>query len=137
MTGNLRPPGAYVHGLSEPVVVVPARVAAWLDRAAGLDRLRQQAVGDPAVGSVLAALALLSANWAVTARTGTAHRQSPEPAAALTPMTTSQAAAHLGMTERGVRTAIADGRLLATRNAAGHWRIARTDLEQYRAARAA
>jgi len=126
-----------VHGLSEPVVVVPARVAAWLDRAAGLNRLRQQAVGDPAVGNVLAAMALLSAHWATTAGVGRNPRQIAEARPPLSVMTTTQAANSLGLSDRAIRLAIADGRLIASKNAAGQWRIARTDLEQYRAARAA
>src|SRR3954467_5491940 len=127
MSGKLRPPEHFVHGLAEPVVVVPARFAVWLNRTVGLDALRQQAVGDPHVGSVLTALALLVAN-ASTAPGGTNRRKSAEPQRLLTSMTTSQAANLLGCTDRAIRKAIDEERLLATKNAAGHWRISRSDL---------
>src|SRR3954452_15931428 len=137
MSGKLRPPEHLVHGLAEPVVVVPARFAVWLNRTVGLDALRQQAVGDPHVGSVLTALALLVANESTSVGRGTRNRNAPEAHRQLSVMTTSQAANLLGCTDRSIRLAIDEGRLLATKNAAGHWRIARTDLEQYAAARAA
>src|SRR3954451_24958148 len=122
MTGPLRPPEHHVHGLWEPVVIVPARVAQWLDRVVGLDALRQRAIGDPHVGTVLAALALATAD---AGSRGTDNRKSAEPRPLLVSMTTTQAATVLGLSDRAVRKAIAENRLLATKNAAGSWRITR------------
>jgi excisionase family DNA binding protein len=51
-------------------------------------------------------------------------------------MSTTQAAHLLGITDRGVRSAIAAERLAAQR-VDGRWQVAREDVEHYRAARAA
>ncbi|WP_353708962.1 helix-turn-helix domain-containing protein [Cellulosimicrobium sp. ES-005] len=51
-------------------------------------------------------------------------------------MSTGQAAELLGMTDRGVRLAISEGRLEAEK-VADRYRISRSNVEHYRAARAA
>ncbi|WP_432051123.1 helix-turn-helix domain-containing protein [Verrucosispora sp. NA02020] len=123
---------------------VPARVAAWLERAAGLRELRAQHRGvDPEVDSVLVALATAGAAWRTThlvssdptTGRGTDQARQPEPEA-VSALTTTQAAHLLGITDRGVRTAITTGRLRAQR-IGDRWHIDREDLEHYRAGRAA
>ncbi|MDP9442939.1 MAG: helix-turn-helix domain-containing protein [Actinomycetota bacterium] len=130
-----RPAEHYVHGHGE-VVVVPARVAAWLTRYAGLERLRAEVRGaDAEVDSVLVALALAAFAWRSSA-TGSGLASAPEVAAPCAWMSTTQAARLLGITDRGVRLAIAAERLPA-QWVDGRWRVAREDVEHYRAARAA
>lgn len=132
-----RTPAAYVH--TGAVVVVPARIAAWLDRHADLRAIRTGHRGaDAEVDSVLIALATAAAAWRQTQQVpppGTTLARDPEPAAP-SPLTSTQAADLLGCTDRAIRRAAAEGRLSATKSA-GRWRIEREDLEQHRAARAA
>ncbi len=138
--GHYRQPEQYLHGLHAPVVVVPARVAAWLGRR-GLDSLRINARGvDAEVDDVLAALHLAGLQWRASvepeAEPEVAGPQ-PEVAPALgTVMGTREAADLLGLTVRAVTLAIQQGRLSAER-VGGRWRITRDDVEHYRAARAA
>jgi excisionase family DNA binding protein len=135
MTARWRPPEHYVHAGGE-VVVVPARVAAWLGRHAQLDRLRTQIRGaDAEVDSVLVALAVAGAYWRTSA-TGSACAPEAEVGALSPWVSTTQAADLLGIGSRAVRLAIAETRLPAER-VDGRWRIAREDIEHYRAARAA
>ena len=136
MTSPWRPPEAYVHGLSGPVVVVPARVAAWLERHARLRALRGEARGcDAEVANVLAALSLAAATWRTSAlgsdAAPAAEVQAPSPV-----MGTSQVANAVGIGERAVRLAIERGDLAATQGE-GRWVINREDFEHYRAGRAA
>jgi excisionase family DNA binding protein len=136
MTARWRPPEHYVHGLDGPVVVVPARVAAWLCQRAQLDRIRADIRGlDPEVDSVLVALTVAAMQWRTSA---TGSTQAPEPeAAAQSPWVSStQAADLLGITARAVRLAIGEQRLPAEQ-VDGRWRIAREDVEHYRASRSA
>ncbi|MFB9238682.1 helix-turn-helix domain-containing protein [Plantactinospora siamensis] len=138
--GRWRPPESYVHGVDGPAVVVPARVAAWLERAAQLRAVRAQHRGaDPEVDAVLVALATAAAAWRTTRHLDTGHgieqRKQPEPEAG-SALTTTQAAHLLGITDRGIRAAITGGRLTAQR-VGDRWHIQREDLEHYRAGRAA
>ncbi|MDH6460886.1 excisionase family DNA binding protein [Micromonospora sp. A200] len=141
MTGReWRPPAAYVHGLDGPTVVVPARVAAWLERTGNLWELRTRHRGaDPEVDSVLVALATAAAIWrqqaGISSDHGTDQRKQPETETG-SPLTTTQAAHRLGITDRGVRAAIAAQRLNAQR-VGDQWLIDREDLEHFRAGRAA
>ena len=132
-----RPAEHYVHGGGE-VVVVPARVAAWLD-SRGLSTLRVNARGaDPEVDAVLAALHLASLHWRTSVRPEAAAevaKPQAEVASGLTWMTTTQAADRIGIGDRAVRLAISEGRLSAEQ-IDGRWRIARDDVEHFRAARA-
>jgi excisionase family DNA binding protein len=133
-----RSPSSYVAGVDGPVVVVPGRVAAWLERYADLRRLRTDSRGvDPEVDSVLIALATAAALWRQQ-RTGADHGtelgKQAEPRSEF--VTTAQAATLLRITERGVRKACAEGRLPATRHG-DIWSISREDVEHYRAARRA
>jgi len=128
---------AYVHG-GGSVVVVPARVAAWLD-SHGLSGLRVSARGvDPEVDAVLAALHLASLTWRTSVQAearAEAAGACAEVATGLTWMTTTQAADRLGITARGVRLAISENRIPAEQ-VDGRWRIRREDLEHHRATRA-
>lgn len=135
-----RPPTAYVHGLDGLVVVVPARVAAWLDRYAGVAQLRIEHRGaDPDVDSVLVALGVAALAWrnrhGLPADVGSDPRNGAEVDAA-SPLTATQAAGLLGLSARGVRLACEQGRLRAHLDA-GLWRIHREDLEHFRAGRRA
>lgn len=130
-----RPPEQYVHGGGE-VVIVPARVAAWLSRHASLDRIRTEVRGtDAEVDAVLVALRVSALYW-LTSATGSDVVPEPEVAAPSKRMSTTQAAGRLGITDRAVRLAIAESRLPAEQ-VAGRWQINRSDVEHYRAARAA
>ncbi|MUL39709.1 helix-turn-helix domain-containing protein [Streptomonospora sp. PA3] len=129
-----RPPSAYVHGVEAPVAIVPGRVAARLDALMNLRRLRLDVRGhDPELDAVLVALGTAAAAWRATA-TGSTDPPEPEAAPSCAWLSTSQAAEALGISDRAVRLAIAQGRLDA-RSVAGRWRINRDDVEHYRAAR--
>lgn len=129
-----RPPSAYIHGGPVPVVIMPARVSAWLSRHAGLDRLRIENRGnDPEVDNVLFALHLQALAWR-TSVTGSSQAAEPEELPAL--MSTAQVADHLDVTDRAVRHAIKEGRLKAHRDGS-RWKVAIEDLTHYMAARRA
>lgn len=132
-----RPPQAYVHGVGGPVVIIPARVCAWLERHARLNEVRIQERGsDAEVDAVLVALRLAALTWRTTA-TGTPVAAKPEAATDLNQwMSTTQAAERLSITDRAVRLAIQEQRLHAT-NVAGRWRISREDIQHFAAAKAA
>jgi excisionase family DNA binding protein len=128
-----RPPEAYVHGLNGSVVVLPGRIAAYLEHHAGLNEFRLRARGqDPELDAALVALHLVALQWRNSA-VGTAEDVRPEPAAAW--HSTTEAAARAGVTSRAIRRGIAEKRITATR-VGRSWRIARTDLAHYQASRA-
>jgi excisionase family DNA binding protein len=127
-----RPPGSYVHGQDGLVVVLPGRIAALLDERAGLNRFRIAVRGsDQQLDAVLLALHVAALGWRTSA-TGTPDEVRAEPAASW--LSTTEAAARVGVTSRAIRRAIAEKRIAATRIGRS-WRIARTDLEHYRANR--
>lgn len=133
-----RSPAAYVHGDGR-VVVVPARVAAWLERHAGLRALRTAHRGaDPEVDGVLVALGVAAATWrqqTLGSVRGIDLAANAEPVAS-SPLTTAEAGQLLGIGSRAIRKAIAEGRLQAERHG-DTWRISREEVEHYRAARQA
>lgn len=137
MTVPQRPPQAYVHGIGGPVVVIPARVCAWLERHAQLNEVRIRERGtDPEVDAVLVALRLAALTWRTTA-TGTPVAAKPEAPTDLNQwLSTTQAADILYITDRAVRLAIKEGRLPATL-LNGRWRITREDIQHFAAAKAA
>ena len=136
MTSLARPPAAYVHGVHAPVVIVPARIAAWLERHASLNEVRIRSRGaDPEVDAVLAALRLAALTWR-TAVTGSTNAPEPELPPQSKYYSTSEAAERLGITDRAVRLAIAQNRLNAT-NLHGRWRITPEDIAHFKAAKAA
>lgn len=132
-----RPPEHYFHGWEAGCVVVPARVAAYLESKAGLSSFRVSNRGaDAEVDSVLIALHLAAMNWRGSA-TGTRDAAPAEPPAdSPHRLTTSQAAALLQVGERAIRKAIANESLPAE-NINGRWVITREDIEHYRARRTA
>lgn len=127
----------YLVGVHGPGVLVPARVAAWLEKRAGLSSLRARARGaDPEVDAVLLALRVAGLAW-LTSATGSEVEPEPEVRRESSQwLSTGQAAELLGMTDRGVRLAISEGRLEAEK-VADRYRISRSNVEHYRAARAA
>jgi len=135
--GEAKTPEAYLHGDgASAIVIVPARVAAWLDTRTRLSEVRISARGtDPEVYAVLAALHRGAIAWR-TSVTGSENPPHPEVLALSKWMSTTQAGGLLGITDRAVRLAIAEDRLPA-QQVAGRWRITREDVEHYRAARAA
>ncbi|MFJ1510909.1 helix-turn-helix domain-containing protein [Cellulosimicrobium funkei] len=132
-----RTASSYVIGVDGPAVVVPARVAAWLEARAGLSGLRVKARGiDPEVDAVLVAIRVVGLAWRDSA-TGSHVEPEPEvPRGSSQWLSTGQAADLLGITDRAVRLAISENRLPA-QQVAGRYRITRADVEHYRAARAA
>lgn len=130
-------PAGYVIGAQGPAVVVPARVAAWLESKANLSALRVRARGsDAEVDAVLVALRVAALAWRTSA-TGSDVEPTPEAARGSEQwLSTSKAADLLGITDRAVRLAIREGRLEAVQ-VAGRWRVSRANVEHYRAARAA
>ena len=133
---DLKPPGWHIVGLGGPAVVVPGRVAAWLESRLDLRRVRTDARGaDPEVDAVLSDMHRLALVWRASA-TGSATTPPPEATPLLGWMSTTQAASLLKITDRAVRLAIQEHRLPA-QQLAGRWRITREDVEHYRAARKA
>lgn len=138
MTGQrppgFRPPEAYVHGFKGPVVLVPARVCAWLERHAELQQVRVEARGrDAEVDSVLVAMRTAAMAWRATA-IGSVQAAEPEELAKW--LSVPQIANYLDVTDRAIRHAIADGRLKATRDGT-RWKVAQEDFIHYQTARAA
>lgn len=126
-----------MHG-SGSVVVVPARIAAWLNRSARLRELRTAVRGiDAELDAVLVALAVAAAAWHRHVGLGTDPGTEQDGHADTDPgslLSTSQTAAVLGISERAVRKAIAVNRLPAQR-AGNAWLIRHDDAEHFRAAR--
>jgi len=145
MTGSsspdLRPAGAYVHGVDGPVAIVTGRAAAWLLLHLDLASHRIEVRGrDPELDAVLGAITYAGNHWRATSATsaprGSILANDPEPAAPSVEMTSLQAAELLGITTRAVRLACAAGRLPSTQTD-GCWRITTDDLDAYRRSRAA
>lgn len=137
MTTPQRQPAAYVHGVGSPVVVLPGRVCAWLERYAKLNEVRIQNRGvDAEVDAVLVAVRLAALAWR-DAATGSPVAAKPEAPADLKKwFTTTQAGEKIGITDRAVRLAIKEHRLKAS-NIDGRWRIALEDIEHFKAAKQA
>ncbi len=120
-----------VVGGRGPEARVSGRVAAVLERHAGLDRFRQENRGrDSELDAALLALHYVAKEWRGTA-TGTTPAEQPEPPASSEWVGTRTAANHLGITERGICKAIAEQRLPAEKRD-GRWQIHREDLAHYR-----
>ncbi|HEY3530390.1 MAG TPA: helix-turn-helix domain-containing protein [Nocardioides sp.] len=127
----------HLVGDDGPAVVVPARIAAVLERYADLSSLRVRTRGvDPEATAVLEALRYAAMSWRSSAcaepRT-TPRRNLPQTREWLD---TGEAADLAGVTSRAIRKAIKEARLPATK-VGGWYRISREDLEHYKAARAA
>jgi excisionase family DNA binding protein len=125
-----RPAEHYLHA-GGGIVIVPARVAALLNRAV-LDNWRPGVRQvDPELDAVLTALSVAGRKWRGSV-TGTTTAAKPELATQSEWLSTTQAATKLGITARGTRKAITDGRLDA-QQVAGRWRISRESLAHFRA----
>ena len=125
-----------IVGSDGPAVVISARTAAWLERYAGLSALSVRVRGtDPEISAHLEHIRYAALAWRGSA-TGTEEAVKPEPAASSEWLSTGQAADLSGVTARGIRKAIAQGRLEAV-EVGGRYRISREDLEHYRATKAA
>jgi excisionase family DNA binding protein len=136
-------PDRFVHGLRCDVVIVPRRVAAWLEARTELPRLRRDSRGeDSEVAAVLLALSTAAQAWRddqtrrSSAAIGTGRADVAEPVAPFGGLTVTQAAARLDVTTRAIRKAIADGRLVAEKTGRA-WLIDPAELAHYEAARAA
>ncbi len=127
-----RPAGSYYY--DEPSVILVGRTAAWLLTETNLSSRRAEVRGlDCEVDAQLNALAVLGQQWrssASSAASGTALGQMRNPAPACEDMSSRQASRALGIDERSVRKACAQGRLPAVRTSSG-WRIRRPDVDDY------
>lgn len=117
-------------------VIVPPRIAAWLERHAGVTadrRIRLRGV-DPEAYEVLAALHLAALDYTSGSDRGTkvVYPERPTAKSDLW-LTTKEAAEQAGVTDRCIRKWIAEGRLPATRHG-DHWLIDRNALQVSRAA---
>lgn len=135
----MRPAETYVYGLDGPVVVVPARVATWLLRRAGLEAYHREHRGiDPEVDAVITALKV--ADRASRGSVGTDCGTNADPTgsgpADSTWLNTAEVARALGISARGVRKAVATGRLRA-RQVGGVHVFSPEDVGKFRARRAA
>jgi excisionase family DNA binding protein len=117
------------HILPDGSVAVPPRIAAWLEKRAGLTNDRRIALRDtdPAAYAVLAALRLAALNHFSGTGTKLAAQQHLTQELRVW-MSTSTAAALLGVTDRAIRKWIATGKLPATRHGS-RWLINRNHLQ--------
>lgn len=123
-----RDPRAYVHGLEGPVAVVPGRVAWWLEQTV-LRELRVEVRGeDPEVDAVLIAIRNTGLAW-LNAVDGTTKRQL-ERLAGESELTVDEAANRLRISPSGVRMAIRQRRLKASKRGR-QWGITVNDLEEF------
>lgn len=111
------------HMTAEGSVVVPARIAAWLEQRAGLttdSRIRVRDT-DPAAYEVLMALHVAALDHRSETGTNLAPAQPVRPESEKW-FTTTEAASLVGVTDRAIRNWCASGRLPATRRG-GRWLI--------------
>lgn len=127
-----RPAGSYYF--DGPSVLLLGRTAAWLLTETNLSSRRTQVRGaDCEVDAQLNAIAVLGQHWrssASSAEAGTTLGKMRNPAPVSEDMSSKQAGTTLGIDERSVRKACAEGRLPAVRTTSG-WRIRRPDVDDY------
>ncbi|WP_068153509.1 helix-turn-helix domain-containing protein [Rhodococcoides corynebacterioides] len=139
-----RPAGAYVHGIDGPVVLVPARVAAWIEANTSIEALRVAARGtDTEVDAVLLALheaALRSRSSGSERKHLTCDASADAEIRLQTPTThgdlvellsTPETATVTGLSDRAIRYAITSGQLSGIRRGA-KWFVRRSDAERFR-----
>jgi len=116
------------HITAEGCVVVPPRIAAWLEQKAGVtgDKRISLRDTDPLAYEVLAALHIAALSHGSENGTKGVAGQ-PKQQESDQWLTTSEAATELGITDRAIRKQIATGRLPARRRG-WQWQINRTDL---------
>lgn len=127
----------YVYNIGgAEYVLVPARAAFLLNEKC-LAELRIEIRGkDKQLDELLFGIAAVAAHVRESLR-GTRDAPTPEPVGTLTEaMSTTAAARRIGVTDRAIRKAIAQGRLQAEQ-VDGRWCITGADVEHYRATRAA
>lgn len=138
---QIRPAEHLVYGLDGPGVLVSGRVCALLNKLLSLDKIRREVRGqDAQLDQTLLAIRLAGVA-SESSSPGTHLAPQTEHGARLQPqltdtISTTAAAAALGITDRGVRKAICEKRLTATK-IDGRYRITRRDLAAYRPTRAA
>jgi excisionase family DNA binding protein len=117
------------HMLPDGSVAVPPRIAAWLEKRAGVTHDRRIALRDtdPTAYAVLAALRLAALYHCSGTGTELPAQQHRTQELRLW-MSTSTAAALFGVTDRAIRKWIATGKLPATRHG-GRWLINRNHLQ--------
>ncbi|MFZ4894197.1 hypothetical protein ACL9RL_07085 [Plantibacter sp. Mn2098] len=125
----MKAPDSYLHGEEGPVVIVPARVAAYLKQRIKLDELRLNArdMRDVEVYHVLNSLHRAALSY----RAGSSTIISAETVERPTMLTTRQAATQLQLTPRGVRDACEKGRLDGEL-VDGRWQISRASIQHYK-----
>lgn len=135
------PRRSYILKASEPMVMVPARIAALLERGTDISALRVRTRGiDPEASAVLEDIRLVAMSW--SSEPDFASTQSEDDSERKVAgcseqwMTTGQVAQRLGLTPQAVRNAIRAGRLRATQHEGNRFQVSREDFEHYRAARA-
>lgn len=123
--------------IDQPGVLVPRQLCHLLVNKADLPDVQlRHHIRYPILALLIAAL-IAEAKAGMSA-TGQDRAAGDQPARSSTAgLTTSDAAAALGVTDRTIRRAAASGQLPATRVGRRSWLISPDDLEQYRAARAA
>ena len=116
------------HITPEGCVLVPPRIADWIERQIGLVSERRIGLADtdPLAYAVLSALRIVAFNH--RSGSGTKSAQGQPSSKESQWLTTSEAAARVGVTDRAIRKWIAQGRLPATRYG-GRWLIDQTDLD--------
>jgi len=133
---DLKPPGWFIVGLHGPGVVIPGRVADWLERRLDLRHVRTDVRGvDPEVDAVLLDLAVVALTWRKAVE-GCTPASPAEVGAASVWMSTAEAADQLGISSSWVRQEIRAKHLVAEQ-VDRRWRINRLNFEHYKAARAA
>ena len=118
------------HRLPDGSIVVPPRIAAWLESKAGMTSERRIMLrgSDPLAYEVLTALryAALQHGASANGRIIAVRQQVTQDLSMW--MTTSEAAAQLGVTDRAIRQRIASGKLPAMRRGS-RWLIYRDHLQ--------
>jgi excisionase family DNA binding protein len=117
------------HINAEGSVIVPPRIADWIEEQIGLVSERRIALADtdPLAYAVLSALRMIALSHRSGNGTKLAEAQ-PSSEDSNVWLTTSDAAAELGVTDRAIRKWIAQNQLPAHRYG-GRWLINRTDLQ--------
>lgn len=128
-------PERYLHGdRGARVVIIPQRVAAWLHSVVDCQREQHRRVREryPELDAVLVALAL-AALEVTHSETGSGSAPLPEEAGQSTGRTvgTNVLAGRLNCTQRAITQAICDGRLAASKDDGGRWRINEDEAERF------
>jgi excisionase family DNA binding protein len=117
------------HVTAEGSVIVPTRIAHWLEQKAGVtgDKRISLRDTDPLAYEVLAALHIAALSHGSESGTKGVVGQ-PKQEESDQWLTTAEAAGELGVTDRAIRKRIATGRLPARRRG-WQWQIDRNDLQ--------